>query len=135
MIFLNNKRIQKSMRYMMWRTEKMKKEMYELIQKRRKRADNKDYGICSVCREDDPKIMKHGEDHHVDGKTNSIYTERVCPNCHLSITEEQNKLPPKIRSGKITKNKIILGMRSHCAILKRIIEKQSEFSEELEESK
>src|SRR4030043_505798 len=96
------------------------------------RRYRKDYGFCSLCMGDDPRIMKYAEKHHLHGKTNGEETALLCPNCHRACTEEQNKLPPDIRSGKTIRDKIILGMRSHGAILETIGKKQIEFSEELE---
>jgi len=110
----------------------MEREDYDNRQRKRMRRYRKDYGVCFLCGEDDPKIMKYAEKHHLHGKVNDDETILLCPNCHKACTEEQNKLPPMIRSGRTSKDKIIFCMRSHGAVLEKIAKKQIELSEELE---
>jgi len=51
--------------------------------------------VCSLCGEDDPTVI---EEHHVYGRNNSDEKIPLCKNCHVKITEEQNKVSPKLRS-------------------------------------
>jgi hypothetical protein len=50
---------------------------------------------CSVCGEDDPKVI---ESHHLLGRNNSDEEIPLCLNHHAMITEEQNKVSPQARS-------------------------------------
>ena len=52
-------------------------------------------GLCYVCGEDDPKVLK--EYHHIFGRILGEETILLCHNCHDKITHDQNGLAPKER--------------------------------------
>jgi RNA polymerase-binding transcription factor DksA len=108
---------------------------YRRVQLSQKRQNKIDYGICSICGESNPLVMKHGELHHIDGNKISNETTLVCPNCHYSITEEQNKLPPSIRTCKTATDKLIFVSISHAALLRRIAEIRERYAIDLEVQK
>ena len=51
---------------------------------------------CIACGESDRSVI---ESHHVFGRKLSLLEIPLCKNCHAKITAEQNKLPPKDRTG------------------------------------
>ncbi|WP_292492387.1 hypothetical protein [Methanoculleus sp. 10] len=73
----------------------MHKDTYcETIQKMIRDGDAK---ICCIaCGENDPSVI---ERHHIFGRKLSEVKVPLCKNCHAKITAEQNKLPPKDRTG------------------------------------
>lgn len=73
----------------------MDKETYHKTLNKQKRKGNPSL-CCAVCGEDDPEII---EMHHIDGRCNSDQVQPLCKNHHSKITNEQNKLSPKARSG------------------------------------
>jgi ferredoxin len=70
------------------------KETYKKVIKRQGRT-GKNRLACSFCVEDDPSVI---EEHHIYGQYNSDERIPVCKNCHIKITNEQNKISPKLRS-------------------------------------
>ena len=54
--------------------------------------------ICRICGEEDERIMRKVEEHHLFGRAYSMETTWLCPNCHAMVTADQNSLPPKNRS-------------------------------------
>jgi hypothetical protein len=70
------------------------KDIYEKTV-RRQRRNRTTTLACSICGEDDPKVI---EFHYPVGRSNSDETIPICKNCHVKITEEQNKISPKSRS-------------------------------------
>jgi hypothetical protein len=103
---------------------------YRRIQLSQKRKNKVDYGICSICGESNPEIMKQA--HHIFGNKISDETTILCLNHHCIATAEQNKLSPNIRSCKTKNHKRIFMLRSIGALLKIIGEKLIELSEDLE---
>lgn len=81
-------------------------------------------GVCSICGENDPRVLK--EYHHIFGK--SIGKEKIllCHNCHDKITYEQNKFPPKIRKSLSNISKIVFSLKTQGALLELIGKKQTE---------
>ena len=89
--------------------------------------------ICVVCGEDDQTLLNEFEEHHVFGRANSNLRILLCKNCHSKITNEQNKLPPKLRSSQaseyrkllyiiITQGKLLERIgKHHVEIAKRLI--------------
>ncbi|WP_048171636.1 HNH endonuclease [Methanosarcina siciliae] len=73
----------------------MDKETYKKTLNKQKR-EGKSSLCCVVCGEDDPDVI---EMHHPYGRSNSDVVKPLCKNHHTKITREQNKLPPKARSG------------------------------------
>ncbi len=71
--------------------------------------------MCSNCAEDDSRILKKSEKHHVFGKENSSVTTLLCLNCHAKITSKQNSISPKKR-----KNKFAFKQISHGRLLELI---------------
>ncbi len=110
----------------------MEKEVYDKYQIEKKRTSKLYYGVCFICGESKPEIMKYGENHHIDGNKVSNYTIRLCPNCHYYITERQNELPPEIRSCLLSLDKAIFALRSQGALLELCGKRLIEHSELLE---
>ena len=51
--------------------------------------------VCSVCGIEIPSGI---EQHHIFGRNNADDTAPFCLNCHAVVTQEQNKVSPKLRS-------------------------------------
>ena len=51
--------------------------------------------VCSVCGVEIPSCI---EQHHIFGRNNANDTTPLCLNCHAVITQDQNKVSPKLRS-------------------------------------
>ena len=65
---------------MMLRTDNaMEREDYERLQRKRMRRYRKDYGFCSLCMGDDPRIMKYAEKHQtsINGLIRKLLEETV----------------------------------------------------------
>ena len=65
--------------------------------------------MCSNCGEDDSKILRKSEKHHIFGKGNSSITTLLCPNCHAKTTSKQNSISPKKRKNKFAFKQISQG--------------------------
>jgi len=63
---------------------------------KKQKLDGKTSLRCIKCAEDDASVI---EMHHVYGRSNSDEMIPLCKNCHAKVTNEQNKLPRKVRSG------------------------------------
>lgn len=57
--------------------------------------------MCFGCGENDPRILKKFEKHHIFAKVNSDETILLCPNCHGKITSKQNSVSPSKRKNKL----------------------------------
>jgi len=57
--------------------------------------------MCFLCGEDDSRILKRFEKHHIFTKINSNETILLCPNCHGKITSRQNSISPQKRKNKL----------------------------------
>ena len=66
---------------------------------RRQRRNGTVTLACSICGEDDPTVI---EKHHLFGRNNSDELIPLCKNCHVKITDEQNKISPNARSKNAT---------------------------------
>lgn len=82
--------------------------------------------MCSSCGEDDPRVLRKSEEHHIFGKSNSDETTLLCLNCHAKITSKQNKLSVKKR-----KNKLAFQLITQGELLKLIGERQIKIALEL----
>ncbi|MBI4177124.1 MAG: hypothetical protein HY516_02050 [Candidatus Aenigmarchaeota archaeon] len=78
--------------------EQFKRYQKLLIENRRSEENIREIldagGACFICRENDPRVLQK---HHVFGRNNSKVTVCLCQNCHKIVTDNQNKLPLKIR--------------------------------------
>jgi len=85
--------------------------------------------MCALCGEDDSRILKKFEAHHIFGKVNSDEKVWLCPNCHIKITLTQNSFPPKIRSNNATDlQKFAFQLISQGELLIILGEKQKEIA-------
>lgn len=57
--------------------------------------------MCFGCGEDDVRILKKFEKHHIFAKVNSDENILLCPNCHGKITSRQNSISPNKRNNKL----------------------------------
>lgn len=95
----------------------MDKNEYQNFLKRQKKGKQPPLA-CVICGIDLPGII---EQHHVEGRANSDWTEPLCKNCHFEVTLEQNRLSPKIRSKDASlQNKRAFSLISIGALLRRI---------------
>ncbi len=65
--------------------------------------------MCYNCGEDDFRILKRFEKHHIFAKSNSNETILLCPNCHGKITSKQNSISPKQRKNKFAYKQLSQG--------------------------
>ncbi|NPE30345.1 hypothetical protein HNV12_20795 [Methanococcoides sp. SA1] len=80
-------------------------------------------GICSICGETNPHALDIYENHHISGGGFSDETRVLCLNCHATITQAQNGLPPKLRSRKLDNQYLIpYVFLSHSALRSRMAE-------------
>jgi len=111
----------------------MDKNRYRECTRKMLEESNYPSGVCYICGEDDPRILK--EEHHIFGKANSEEKVLLCLNCHSKITQAQNKLPPKVRSNDASeRDKIVVAIVSQGSILEVIGKKQKEFGYRLLEA-
>ena len=84
------------------------------------------YGICEVCGEINPFVLKRIvlEDHHESTKASyPKHTRVLCLNCHAVITYHQNSLPPEWRKAQLSiQERIDFISLSHAAIEMRMAE-------------
>ncbi len=73
----------------------MDDETYQKTIRRMKRNDETTL-CCVSCGESAPGAI---ELHHIYGRANSDERVPLCKNCHAKVTAEQNKFPPKSRTG------------------------------------
>jgi len=91
--------------------------------------------MCLICGEDDPRILRKSEKHHVFSKINSDYIILTCPNCHTKITYTQNSLSPKRRSKKSSKmDKICYQLISQGELLEQIGKRNKELAIKLSQN-
>ncbi|ETA69397.1 hypothetical protein MettiDRAFT_2896 [Methanolobus tindarius DSM 2278] len=106
----------------------MEKQAYANYTKRNKKG-KKPPMACCVCGEDKPTAI---EDHHVEGRSNSGWTEPLCKNCHSPITEEQNTFSPRERaSDACVQNKTAFILLSMGALLKLMGERIVNLAKEM----
>lgn len=74
---------------------------------------------CFICDESDEKILIL-EKHHIYGKKYSKETVWLCLNCHKRITDEQNKLPVRVRKSYSRQDKDTVAIASIGALMKRM---------------
>lgn len=72
----------------------MDKATYEKTVQKQLRT-GKTHVVCSVC---GIEISSGIEQHHIFGRNNADDTTPLCLNCHAVVTQEQNKVSPKLRS-------------------------------------
>ena len=88
--------------------------------------------MCFICGEDDPRILRKCEDHHIFGKFNLDFTILLCPNCHAKITATQNSIAPKKRTKFASRNeKIGFMLVSYGKLMELIAKKSQEIGFEL----
>lgn len=85
---------------------------------------------CYICGESDPSILTL-EEHHLFGRKFGKQKIWLCLNCHKKITDEQNKLPTKIRKSHSSKSKLVFAINSIGALNKLSGEKLIQISHEL----
>jgi hypothetical protein len=89
---------------------------------------------CYLCGENNPKILRKFEKHHIDGRKNSDEVVSLCPNCHSKITFVQNSISPVKRSSVLDINKFGFRLLSHGALLEQIGIQQQEMAREVLEN-
>lgn len=68
-------------------------------------ATNVDQGkkVCFRCGEDDDRVPKLFEEHHIFGRSFGKETIPLCLNCHAKVTYYQNLLSPSVRKKSTNK--------------------------------
>ncbi|WP_406661902.1 hypothetical protein V7O66_05155 [Methanolobus sp. ZRKC3] len=80
-------------------------------------------GICECCGETNPYALQIFEDHHISTVGFSPETCVLCLNCHATITQRQNSIPPKFRSKQLDlKYRFPYVLLSHSALRYRMAE-------------
>ena len=82
--------------------------------------------VCTLCGEEDERIMRKEEAHHVFGKAYSDETIYLCPNCHASITADQNSLPPKKRSSESEEMRDLYALFTSLSLFEKASKKSKE---------
>jgi len=107
----------------------MKKENFSLSISDKKEIPE----MCFGCGEDDFRVLKRFEKHHIFAKANSDETILLCPTCHTKITSGQNSVSPKKRKNKL--GFLLLGQgelfkvigENQIKIAKRLLENGKDF--------
>ncbi len=81
---------------------------------------------CFLCGEDNPKILRKIEKHHIDGRKNSDEVIPLCPNCHTKITFKQNSISPTKRKSTTEIDKLGFLLISNGSLLEVIGHNQVE---------